>query len=67
MARRSRTVTLNKTNPTNPGKTSNSQELHQRIQKKAFELYTKRGYGHGSDLKDWLEAERIVLSELRRS
>lgn len=36
-------------------------ELFEKIQKKAYELYEKRGYSHGNDVSDWLEAERIVL------
>jgi predicted dinucleotide-utilizing enzyme len=37
--------------------------LRQRIAEKAYELYQQRGHAHGSDLDDWLEAERQVLSE----
>lgn len=32
------------------------------VQRRAYELYVKRGGGHGRDLEDWLEAER----QLRR-
>lgn len=28
------------------------------VQRRAYELYVKRGGGHGRDLEDWLEAER---------
>ena len=38
--------------------------LHQRIAENADELYHKRGESHGQDLDDWLEAERLVLSEI---
>ena len=38
--------------------------LQQRIAKKAYELYERRGCCHGFDVDDWLEAERIVLGEL---
>lgn len=37
--------------------------MHERIAERAYELYQKRGQYHGSDLDDWLEAERSVLSE----
>lgn len=37
--------------------------LHQRIQKRAFELWEKRGRPLWSSLDDWLEAERQVLAE----
>ncbi len=38
--------------------------LRQRIAEKAYELYEQRGQTDGSDLDDWLEAERHVLSEV---
>ena len=37
---------------------------HRRIAAKAHELYQCRGCCHGGDLADWLEAERLVLSEI---
>lgn len=38
--------------------------LHERIAERAYALHQKRGeHHHGYDLEDWLEAERIVLSE----
>lgn len=40
-------------------------ELDLLIQKTAYELYARRGYIHGRDWADWLEAERIVLSKNR--
>ncbi|MDD5006167.1 MAG: DUF2934 domain-containing protein [Candidatus Omnitrophica bacterium] len=39
-----------------------SEDLTARIQKKAYELYVKRGYSHGNDWSDWFEAERLVKS-----
>jgi DUF2934 family protein len=36
--------------------------LREEIAKVAFDLHQKRGLGHGNDMQDWLEAERIVLS-----
>lgn len=39
-------------------------DLHGRIAKRAYELYTVRGYHHGSALDDWLEAEREILSQM---
>ena len=32
----------------------------EKIQKKAFELYLKRGGNHGQDLSDWLKAENEI-------
>ena len=40
--------------------------LQEMIAKKAHELYEKRGGEHGSDLDDWLEAERIVIGKKRK-
>ena len=37
---------------------------HRRIAEKAYELYECRGCCHGRDLDDWLEAERLILSEV---
>lgn len=42
---------------------ASDQALHQVIAEKAYALYQKGGRRHGQDLADWLEAERLVLSE----
>jgi hypothetical protein len=34
--------------------------LNEMIQKKAYELYEKRGREPGKELDDWLEAEKLV-------
>jgi hypothetical protein len=39
--------------------------LRERIGQKAYELYEKRGWVHGLDASDWLEAERLVLAEIK--
>jgi hypothetical protein len=36
------------------------ESLHEMIEKKAYELFEKRGKVHGRELDDWLEAERII-------
>jgi hypothetical protein len=38
-----------------------SQERRERIERRAYELYLERGDSRGSDLEDWLAAEREVL------
>jgi len=43
-------------------KSTSSSGAQEKIQKKAYELFEKRGYQHGNDLSDWLEAEKIVKS-----
>lgn len=37
------------------------QEIHERITRRAYQLFENRAYGHGGDLEDWFGAE----SELR--
>ncbi|MFH1778099.1 MAG: DUF2934 domain-containing protein [Candidatus Omnitrophota bacterium] len=36
--------------------------VEESVKLKAYELFEKRGSMHGSDLDDWLEAERRVKS-----
>ena len=43
---------------------SDDKLLRQRIAEKAYGLYECGGCCHGRDLEDWLEAERLVLSEI---
>lgn len=44
------------------------EHLHERIRRRAFELFLARCGGAGDALSDWLEAERQVRStELRRA
>ena len=38
------------------------QETEEMTRNKAYELYQQRGYQHGHNLDDWLEAERIGKS-----
>ncbi len=40
------------------------EEFMMLVQKKAYELYEKRGNKHGNDLEDLLDAERLVKEEL---
>ncbi|MBI4228996.1 MAG: DUF2934 domain-containing protein [Deltaproteobacteria bacterium] len=40
--------------------------LNQTIRKKAYEIYEKRGGGHGQDLDDWIEAENIVKGKRKK-
>jgi len=39
--------------------------LHERIARKAFELYEQRGRQHGHDVKDWLDAEHLIFGETK--
>ena len=38
-----------------------SQERREQIERRAYELYLQRREGWGSDLEDWLTAEREIL------
>lgn len=52
------------------GKTSNpsmsSDDVRKLVEKKAYELYEKRGKKSGYALQDWLEAERIVRGKISK-
>jgi len=39
-------------------------DRHLLIAKRAYELYSERGYRHGTALDDWLDAEREILSRI---
>lgn len=43
---------------------TNANDLTLKIQQKAYCLFEKRGYSHGNDWLDWLEAECQVKKEL---
>jgi hypothetical protein len=36
------------------------EEIIEQIKKKAYEKFMKRGYQHGHEMADWLEAEKEV-------
>lgn len=38
----------------------------EKIQKKAYELYLKRGGNHGLDLSDWLKAENEIKKSAQK-
>ena len=50
------------------GKSSNpsltKEDVSKLVEKKAYELYEKRGRKAGHSMDDWLEAERIVKGKL---
>jgi hypothetical protein len=43
---------------------SSCDDLQVLIAKRAYELYSERGYRGGSALDDWLDAEREILSQI---
>ena len=50
------------------GKSSNptmtKEDINKLIEKKAYELYEKRGRKAGHSADDWLEAERLIKGKL---
>lgn len=42
------------------------QALRQRIAARAYDLFLRRGGGHGHAEEDWLEAERQINAETHR-
>ncbi len=38
-------------------------DLEERIRRRAHQIYLSRRNGHGSELEDWLEAEREILGK----
>ncbi len=52
------------------GKSSNpsmsKDDLSKLVEKKAYELYEKRGKKSGHSMDDWLEAERIVKGKISK-
>jgi hypothetical protein len=41
--------------------------MWERIAKKAYELWEQRGRPDGDDLRDWFEAEAIVMEEIHEA
>jgi hypothetical protein len=39
----------------------------QMVEKKAYELYEKRGRKHGQDQDDWFEAQKLVEDDLSKA
>jgi hypothetical protein len=40
--------------------------VEEAIRQRAYELFAQRGYAHGSDHDDWLNAEREILARYRQ-
>jgi Protein of unknown function (DUF2934) len=54
-----------------PGTTGTAIELPEgmweRISRKAYELWEQRGCPEGNDLRNWLDAEEIVMEEIHEA
>jgi hypothetical protein len=46
-----------------PARSQRRQPTNEQIAKRAYDIFLARGASHGSDLEDWLQAER----ELRQN
>lgn len=42
---------------------ANPEEMRERIERRAYEIYEQRGREDGRELEDWLRAEQEVTSE----
>jgi hypothetical protein len=61
----SRTATPPTAHPVSP--TTPLKIPHEKIAQRAYEKWCKRGCPHGSDMKDWIEAETELRLELSRT
>ena len=41
--------------------------VHERIARKAYELWELRGRRYGCDMQDWLDAENLVMDEIHEA
>lgn len=58
-------LVVNQTVPPDPAFTQKySDEVRERIAKKAYELHEQRGRQAGRELEDWLTAEELVRKEM---
>jgi hypothetical protein len=46
---------------------NNHHPSHEHIATRAYEIYISRGYEHGRDLDDWLQAERELMANISNS
>ena len=44
--------------PTNGARAKKASPTQEDIARRAYELFIQRGYEHGHDMEDWLQAER---------
>jgi hypothetical protein len=64
--RTTKVVTMPRPQSTSPALSESPNPTDSDIAKRAFEIYRERGFQHGHDLEDWLQAER-ELQETARS
>lgn len=66
ITRRFGTVTKNQSNTQTQeaAHSADSCVFAEKVEQKAYELYEKKGCQNGHDLDDWLEAEKIIETEM---
>ncbi|MGD0073643.1 MAG: DUF2934 domain-containing protein [Candidatus Binataceae bacterium] len=47
--------------------TSKKSSAREEIERRAYEIFVARGYAHGSDVQDWLQAERECIRTAKES
>ncbi len=52
--------------PSSDGNQQHDEQFYVMVAEKAYELFERRGWEHGHDVDDWLEAERMVMAELQQ-
>jgi hypothetical protein len=61
LVKKNNQTTTPESNPARGDKLNISNDkLYEAIKKRAYDLYCKRGYQHGHDVNDWVEAEKQV-------
>lgn len=45
---------------------SSKESIHDKIARKAYEIYEKRGRKHGKDVEHWLEAEEFITGSKKK-
>lgn len=45
----------------------NQDEMYEAIAKLSHQYYLERGGKHGNDLDDWIRAEQVIKSEMKKS
>lgn len=53
-------------NRSSSSRATSKDKLHETIERKAYELYEKRGGTAGNEVADWFEAEKLVKQRSRR-
>ena len=41
-----------------------AEAIYQKIQERAYRIFEQRGYSHGNDVTDWLQAEKEIIAEI---